>query len=256
MTSRPPLRRLCAAALMATLLLGGCATTTTNTENPRVAHDPWEGFNRKVFAFNEVLDEKLARPVAETYRDVVPQLVRTGVGNFIGNIGDLWSAANHLLQGKLQAGVEMGIRFVTNSFFGLGGILDPASEMGLTRRSEDFGQTLAVWGVGAGPYVVLPLLGPSTVRDSAGLVADRQMAPSVLFGAESDRYAMTTLEVVHGRAVLLGTTALLSSVALDKYSFTREAWLSRRQDQIFDGAPPIETFEDIGDSNPAPSPAK
>jgi phospholipid-binding lipoprotein MlaA len=94
------------------------------------------------------------------------------------------------------------------------------------------------------------------VRDSAGLVADRQMAPSVLFGAESDRYAMTTLEVVHGRAVLLGTTALLSSVALDKYSFTREAWLSRRQDQIFDGAPPIETFEDIGDSNPAPSPAK
>jgi phospholipid-binding lipoprotein MlaA len=259
--ARPAPRRgaRAAAALLALALLAGCATTApppgTAVAAPHPA-DPWESFNRRMFAFNDAVDEAVLKPVATAYRDTVPQWVRTGVDNVLGNLRDVWSTANQFLQGKVQFGFEMGMRVLTNSFFGLGGLLDPATEMGLTRRSEDFGQTLAVWGVGNGPYVVLPLLGPSTLRDTAALPLDRRASPGEVASTESGRYAITALEVVHARAGLLSATALIGEVALDRYVLIRDGYLARRRDAIFDGAPPMETFDDPGVSDPMAEPAE
>ncbi len=250
------LRWLLLAALVA--VLGACATVGPGGAAApgggsvaAAAIDPWESFNRKVYAFNDAIDEAVLKPVATAYRDVVPQLVRTGVSNVLGNIGDIWSAANHLLQGKLQDGLEMGMRVVTNTFFGLGGLLDPATEMGLTRRSEDFGQTLGRWGVGTGPYLVLPFLGPSTMRDSAGLVVDRSFNSQVLPLSSSEQYGLSALELVSLRAGLLSAGKLLDEVALDRYSFLRGAYLARRRDAVYDGAAPMERFEDDAADPPA-----
>jgi phospholipid-binding lipoprotein MlaA len=247
-------RCLAALTLVLGLALGGCATVPAGNTAPSPA-DPWENWNRKVFAFNEAVDAAVLKPVAETYRDVVPRLVRTGVNNVLGNLYDVWSTANHFLQGKLQDGLEMGMRVLTNTTLGLGGLLDPASEAGLTRRSEDFGQTLGRWGLPQGPYFVLPFLGPSTVRDTFGTVVDRQASPSQLPGADADRYAVTALELLNTRTNLLSAGSLIDSVALDKYSFIRDGYLSRRRDAVYDGAPPMDTFEDEPESAPAPTPA-
>ena len=243
--------RLAAVATLA--LLGACATVPPagTAAQPAQQIDPWENWNRKVYAFNEAVDDAVLKPVATAYRDVVPQLVRTGIGNVLGNIYDVWSTANHLLQGKAQSGLEMGMRVLTNTFFGLAGLLDPASEMGLTRRPEDFGQTLGRWGLPNGPFLVLPLLGPSSVRDSTGLLVDRQLSPSTLPHTDAGRYGTTALEVVHTRATLLQTTQLLDEVSLDKYAFIRDAYLARRRDALYDGAPPMEAFEDDFDDEAA-----
>jgi len=241
-----------AAAALMLVVLTGCATAPPGAP----VNDPFENWNRKVFAFNDKVDTAVLKPVAETYRDTVPKLVRTGVDNVLGNIYDVWSTANHFLQGKFQTGLEMGMRVLTNTIFGLGGLLDPATEVGLTRRSEDFGQTLGKWGFGNGPYLVLPLLGPSTLRDTAGLVADRQAAPSTLPDTKTGRYSVTALELINTRANLLQAGALVDQVALDKYSFIRDAYLARRRDALYDGAPPIETFDDEpADAAPAPGAA-
>ena len=161
----PAVTRLAVALALCALgaLAGGCATVAPAGTEPVAANpiDPWENFNRKVYAFNEGLDEALLRPLAEAYRDVVPELVRTGVDNFFGNVYDAWSAVNQLLQGKLEDSLVMGTRVATNTLFGLGGLLDPATEMRLTRRSEDFGQTLGQWGVPNGPFLMLQLFGPA-----------------------------------------------------------------------------------------------
>jgi phospholipid-binding lipoprotein MlaA len=263
--SRPAWRRALATALMVAPLwvASGCATapaggiggaaapaTPATASNPV---DPWENWNRKVFSFNEALDKAVLKPVAEAYRDVVPARVRSGVTNVLGNISDVWSAANQVLQGKVQDGLEMGMRVLTNTFFGLGGLLDPATEMGLTKRSEDFGQTLGRWGVGNGPFVVLPLLGPSTVRDTAGFVVDRQAGPTRLTDSTAVKYEVTGLQLVNVRASLLSTGALVDQVSLDKYSFIRDAYLARRRDDLYDGAPPMETFQDEPPDAPANS---
>lgn len=232
------LARLLSAALLAALLAGCASVPNTNPA------DPFEGWNRKVYAFNDAIDGAVVKPVAETYRDVVPRLVRTGVDNLLGNIGDVWSSLNHFLQGKGQSGLEMGMRVLTNTFFGLGGLLDPASELGLTRRSEDFGQTLGYWGVGPGPFIVLPLFGPSNLRDTFGFAADLTASPSRLPDPEAGRYAVAALELVNTRANLLATSGLVDQVALDRYSFIRDAYLQRRLDLVYDGAPPMEVFED------------
>lgn len=244
-------RLMAALAASAMLVLAtGCASVPRTTSP--VKEDPWENFNRRIFVFNEAVDGAVLKPVATAYRNVLPELVRTGISNVLGNIGDVWSAANHLLQGKVHDGLDMGLRVLTNTVFGLGGLLDPASEMGLTRRSEDFGQTLGRWGVGAGPYLVLPLLGPSSLRDAAALLVDRRAAPSTLGQNDTAIYSIAALEVISLRANLLGTTQLLDDVALDKYSFLRQAFLARRRDVVFDGSPPLEAFED----EPADPPAK
>jgi phospholipid-binding lipoprotein MlaA len=247
-------RSLAALLLVASLALGGCATVPAGASAPSPA-DPWENWNRKVFAFNDAVDAAVLKPVAEVYRDVVPRLVRRGVDNVLGNFYDVWSTANHFLQGKAQDGLEMGMRVLTNTVFGLGGLLDPATEAGLTRRTEDFGQTLGKWGLPQGPYFVLPFLGPSTIRDTAGWVVDRQASPSQLLSIDSDRYGLSALELINLRTNLLSASTLIDSVALDKYSFVRDGFLSRRRDALYDGAPPMDTFEDEPESAPAARPA-
>ncbi len=256
------MKRWWAAPLLAVALLaGGCATVApTGDPAPQAVAanpaDPWENFNRRMFAFNETVDAAVMEPVARAYRSVVPQLVRTGISNVLGNLYDVWSMVNHLLQGKVHHGLDMGMRVLSNTFFGLGGLLDPATEMGLVRRSEDFGQTLGRWGMPPGPYLVLPLLGPSTLRDTGGLLVDRQASPSTLPDERAARYGTTVLEAVNLRAELLGTTSLLGQAALDKYSFMRDGFLARRLDQVYDGAAPAsdaDLYEDFGDDEPAPA---
>ena len=229
----------------------GAAPAAVVATNPA---DPWEAWNRKVFAFNDAIDDAVLKPVAQAWRDWVPQLVRTGVGNVFGNIGDVWSTANHFLQGKVGSGFEMGMRVITNTFFGIGGLLDPATEMRLPRRSEDFGQTLGVWGFGPGPYVVLPFMGPSSLRDAVGLPLDRYYsAPTWVF--DVDAYLASALQLINLRADLLATTQLLNEVSLDRYSFVRDAHLSRRLNQVYDGNPPLEKFDDDA-ADPPPTPKK
>jgi phospholipid-binding lipoprotein MlaA len=200
--------------------------------------DPFERWNRAVFTFNDRIDRAVLRPVARGYRKVVPEPVRRGVGNFFGNVGDAWSAINHFLQGKAEPGLEMTMRFATNSVFGLAGLLDVASEAGLERQEEDFGQTLGRWGLRAGPYLVVPLLGPSSVRDAAALPVDLRASPSFAVGDDATTAALFTLRVIDTRARLLDATRLLDELAFDPYSFTRDAYLARRRSLVYDGNPP------------------
>ncbi len=210
------------------VLMTGCATAP-DTADPR---DPFEGFNRTVFRFNDAVDEAVLKPVATGYQKVTPSFVQTGVSNFFGNIGDVWSAVNNLLQGKLEAGVSDGMRVAINTTFGFVGVLDIASEAGLTKHKEDFGQTLGVWGVPSGPYVVLPLLGPSTIRDTAALPVDFAGDVWQYTDSVGTRNTGTALRIVDARAGLLDAGNLLEDVALDKYAFMRDAWLQRRQSMI------------------------
>lgn len=190
--------------------------------------DPWEEWNRKVFAFNEKLDENVLKPVATAYSDVVPSPIRTGIDNFFGNIGDAWSAVNLLLQGRFKAGVEQGMRFAVNSTLGLAGLLDIATEAGLEKNSQDFGKTLGKWGMGTGAYVVWPVFGPSSVRDSIALPIDWQASPGVIFDDGRKKVAITALNLVNTRANFLRAGEMLEGIALDKYTFYREAYLQRR----------------------------
>jgi len=224
-------RWMSAAAVFA--VIAGCASGPR--ANPA---DPFEPFNRGVTSFNDKVDEAVLVPVATAYQRVLPSMVRTGVSNFFGNLGDVWSFANSVAQLKLQNSAETFMRVNVNTFFGLGGLLDIATEAGIDRHEEDFGQTLGRWGVGAGPYVVLPLLGPSTLRDTAALPVDR--AGSVI-GNMNDvawRNSLSVLEVVDTRAKYLRAGRLLDDAALDKYTFTRDAFLQHRRNDVYDGNPP------------------
>ncbi len=224
-------------ALLALLALGGCASL------PGEGHsrsDPWETFNRQIFAFNEVLDTAAVKPAAQAYQALVPQLVRTGVNNFFGNLGDMWTSANLLLQVKPRPALEMGMRSMINSVFGLGGVLEVADDLGLERSaSEDFGQTLGYWGLGSGPYLVLPLLGPSTLRDATGLALDLKDSPNSKFWHEvRDRNIATALQMLNTRVKLLNASRVLDEIALDKYILLRDAYLARRKSLVYDGDPP------------------
>jgi phospholipid-binding lipoprotein MlaA len=216
------------------------------------ANDPFEGWNRAVFGFNEELDAALLKPVATAYTKVVPELARTGVTNFFNNFRDGWSAINHLLQGKPVAAAEMGMRVATNALFGIGGIFDPATDLGMERRREDFGQTLGRWGLPAGPYLVLPLLGPSSLRDTAGLPLDLAWATGYLTNDSTVRVGLTVLELIDIRAGLLGATRVVDEIALDKYVFIRDGYLTRRRSMVYDGDPPDlpEPDEDVSDKAP------
>ena len=209
-------------------MLAGCATTSPNA-NPR---DPWEPFNRGVSDFNEGVDRIVLKPVATLYRDTVPPLVRTGVANFFGNLSDLWSAANSVLQFRLQDAGDSFARFQINSTFGIGGIFDVASDLQIEKHREDFGQTLGRWGVPAGPYLVLPLLGPSTLRDTAALPVDWQGDLVRHVDPAGTRHALTAVRIVDRRANLIRVGNVLEEAALDRYSFTRDAYLQRRRAEI------------------------
>ena len=227
-----------AAALVVVLALAGCQTIREGRGGPGQRLDPWETWNRKVFNFNEDLDREVLKPVATVYSDIVPQPVRRGVSNFFSNFADAWSAINNMLQGKFALGFEDATRVGANTLFGLLGILDVASEMGLDHHYEDFGQTLGRYGVGAGAYLVLPVLGPSTVRDAAAIPLDRLATPPALFDGTGTQVGFTLLQIVNTRSSLLGATRVIDDIALDKYTFVRDAYLQRRRSLVFDGDAP------------------
>lgn len=232
----PRWRVVALAALVAAL--AGCTTIRESRGGPGQRLDPWEKWNRKVFNFNEDVDKAVLEPVATAYSDVVPQPVRRGVSNFFSNFADAWSAINNMLQGKFELGFEDATRVGANTLFGLFGILDVASEMGLEHHYEDFGQTLGRYGVGAGAYVVLPILGPSTVRDAAAQPLDRLASPPAFFDGTKTQIGFTLLQIVNTRASLLGATRVIDEIALDKYTFVRDAYLQRRRSLFFDGEAP------------------
>ncbi len=209
------------------VLAQGCATGPN--ANPK---DPMEPLNRAVFNFNDGLDRAVLQPVATAYDQVTPSPVKTGVRNFFGNISDVWSVVNNLLQGKLKESLETFMRVSVNSTFGFGGVVDIGTEAGLPKNKQDFGQTLGVWGFDAGPYVVLPLFGPSSVRDTAGRVVDTSADLVSNTRNVPTRNSLTVLRVVDTRAQLLGATEILEQAALDKYSFTRDLYLQRRAASI------------------------
>ena len=225
--------------------LAGCTTIQDARGGPGQRLDPWEKWNRKVFNFNDDLDKAVLKPVATAYSNIVPQTVRRGVGNFFGNFADAWSAVNNILQGKFTAASEDATRVGANTLFGLFGILDVASEMGLEHHYEDFGQTLGRYGVGAGAYVMLPILGPSTVRDTAALPLDRLASPPAFFNGTGTQLGLTALQIVNTRSGLLGATRVIDDIALDRYTFVRDAYLQRRRSLVFDGDVP-ETPADSG----------
>lgn len=194
--------------------------------------DPWEGFNRPIFRFNDTLDTYALKPIAQGYRAVTPQFLEDGVHNVFGNIGDVGNLANNLLQGKVHdAGVDTG-RLIFNTTFGVLGFFDVAKHMGLQKSNEDFGQTLGVWGLESGPYLVIPFLGPSTVRDAAGRVPDGFLTPYPYIDHVPTRNVTRGVQVVDTRASLLQAERLISG---DKYIFIRNAYLQSREFKIKDG---------------------
>nr|WP_314630974.1 VacJ family lipoprotein [uncultured Janthinobacterium sp.] len=215
-------------ALAIAATLSACATGT----NPR---DPLEGYNRAMFKFNDTVDQVALKPVATAYKKVTPSFVQTGVGNFFGNLSDVWSAVNNLLQGKGEAGLQDVVRVSMNSTFGLLGLIDIASQAGIPKHSEDFGQTLGWYGVQSGPYVMLPLLGPSTVRDTVALPLDITGDPWRYKDPVSVRNIGTVTRVVDKRAALLDATNLMEAAALDRYEFIRDGFLQARESKVFDG---------------------
>lgn len=211
------------AAVLGVALLAGCASGPRT--DPR---DPLEPYNRGVTRFNEQVDAMVLKPVAIAYKEVTPAPVRTGVSNFFANLSDAWSFVNNVLQLRLEGATSSFMRVNVNTFLGLGGVLDVASEMGIDRYRQDFGLTLGRWGVGTGPYVVLPILGPSTVRDTLALPVDMAGNPARYVDPVSARNSMYALRAVDVRSNLLRAGAVLDSAALDKYSFTRDVFLQVR----------------------------
>ena len=226
------------------LVLQGCASV--KAADPR---DPWESMNRSVYQFNDVVDAVAIKPATEVYTKVLPSFVRTGIHNFLGNLSDVWSMANSAMQLKGQATAETFMRINVNTFFGLGGLLDVASEMRLEKRKEDFGQTLGYWGVKPGPYLVLPLLGPSTLRDALATPVDFQGNPSQMFTDEATRNSLTVTRILDVRSGLLQTVDVIKAASLDPYTFVRDGYLQKRKNDIHDGNPPSDF--DYGDSDPA-----
>ena len=217
------------------LLQVGCATGPN--ANPK---DPLEPMNRSITRFNDGLDDHVLKPVATGYHDYTPDPLQKGVTNFFRNIGDMFSTVNNGMQLKGKETAESFMRVVVNTIFGIYGIFDFATDIGLQRRQEDFGQTLGYWGVPDGPYLVLPVFGPSTVRDASTLPLDFALDPVSRDNRVAERNAAIALRIVDKRTNLLATGSLLNDAALDKYSFTRDAYLQYRRNQVYDGNPPDE----------------
>lgn len=233
------LRPALAAAIISLGMLGGCASTG----DPR---DPLESLNRGIYKFNDGVDTVLIRPAAEVYKGVLPPLVRTGVSNVFSNLNDVVVALNNLLQGKFEAALSDAGRVLINTTAGLLGIFDVATVAGLEKHDEDFGQTLGWWGVGDGPYLVLPFLGPRNLRDTAGTFADYQVDPVSYIDPSRDRNIVQGARIISRRSELLGASRILEVAAIDEYEFVRDAYLQRRRNLIYDGNPPREKDEGAG----------
>jgi len=223
-------------------LLGGCATTGNSK-------DPIEGYNRAMFAFNDGLDKAVIKPAAQGYMAVLPQPVRNGVSNFFANIDDIFIAVNDLLQGKVPDAINDVGRVLVNTSLGILGFMDVASDLGVEKHEEDFGQTLGTWGVGDGPYVVLPFFGGRTTRDAFGLVLDLKADPVANVNNIPSRNSLLATRTLSNRSQLFSAEKIVDEAALDRYSYLRDAYLQRRRSLIFDGNPPREK-ENAADVEP------
>jgi len=223
--------------LLGLALLGGCASNGDR-------RDPLEPFNRGVYQFNDALDKAVIKPVAQGYQAVLPQPVRSGVGNFFSNLDDVLVLLNDLMQFKLAQAVSDFQRIVWNTTLGIAGLFDVSSKLGLEKHNEDFGQTLGYWGVGDGPYLVLPVLGPSTFRDTAGRAVDWQFDLVTNYHDVPVRNSATVLKLEDTRSRLLQTDQILDEAAIDPYVFVRDAYLQRRRSLVYDGSPPRRSFDE------------
>ena len=234
--------RRCHCFLMM-LVLAFCNTVNANTESPGNERDPLEGFNRAIFTFNDTLDYYVLKPVATGYDKAMPDPLQDGVSNFFNNVGEIKTIVNDLFQLKFkQAGLD-STRFLVNTTVGIFGFIDIGSRIGLDRHDEDFGQTLGYWGVGSGPYLVLPFLGPNTLRDSAGMVPDYYISPYKAVDHDLTRYSIRGLEIVDLRTSFLEAEKLIAG---DRYAFFRDAYLQRRDFLVSDGQM-TDDFLDDGD---------
>lgn len=240
------------ALLAAVLSNTACAT---GSPGGRAANDPFEPFNRAMFSLNETLDDVVAEPAARAYVNVVPEAFRITAGNVFANVRDFWTAANQLLQGKPREAISDFSRVFVNTTVGFAGFADVATPLGLERHREDFGQTLGRWGFASGPYLVLPVFGPSSVRDGLGLAGDLLADPVTRLVDRVDvRNSVRALRIVDDRASLLGATRVLEGAALDKYTFVRDGYLQRRRNLVWDGDPPPddESFDEPAGSRDRP----
>jgi len=235
---RFPAHHLVALTILPILvfLLSGCASTPGDDE----ARDPFERYNRAMYAFNDKVDKYALKPLAKGYQAITPAFVDRGITNFFNNLDDVTNLVNNLLQLKPGAALSDLGRITLNTSLGLFGLVDVATAFQLERHDEDFGQTLGYWGVASGPYLVLPFWGPSTVRDAFGLGGDYFTEPLSYIEDDSTRYGMYGLEVIDTRADLLAASRILERSTFDPYAFLRDAYLQQRRNQIFDGNPPLE----------------
>ena len=238
-------KHLFSLAIVAAAIAGlnGCATSSSYANNPK---DPFQGFNRTMFAVNEGIDVAV-KPVAKGYEAVAPLPVKVGIGNFFGNIWDVWTALNNLLQGKVGNAVSDTGRVLLNTTVGIGGVFDIASEVGLQKHSEDFGQTLGKWGVGDGPYFFWPIIGPRTTRDTFGWLVDTQIDPVWRVRDIPVRNSMAGVRFIDVRASLLPSDKVVEEAAFDKYNYVRDAYLQNRRNEIFDGNPPRPKVDEDSD---------
>ena len=218
----------------------GCASVSVKT-----SVDPWESWNRSIFNFNDSLDAGIVKPIATVYTTAVPQFARTGVHNFFSNLTSPWTVINSTLQLKPKPALDSFFRFAINTFFGFGGVLDIASEMNLERHTADFGQTLGHYGMPPGPYLVIPFLGSSTLRDTMASTLISRGDLVWQLDSVAARNSLYALRLLDTRANLLRTTSVLEGVALDKYTFTRDIYLQIRRNDILDGKEPPEDPSDI-----------
>lgn len=237
--SSMPIRSSLLAGAACVAVLSGCATQGT-------AHpdDPLEGYNRAMFQFNDTVDKAVMKPLAQGYDFIAPKPVKTGIGNFFGNLGDLWISVNSLLQGKVGDALSDAGRFLVNTTIGIAGLFDVATDMGLEKHDEDFGQTLGKWGVGEGGYFVVPIIGPKTIRDALALPLDLKADPAGWLADISTRNTLLGLELVHERYTLLGVDKTVEEGSLDKYIYTRDYYLQRRRYKVYDGNPPKERLDE------------
>jgi phospholipid-binding lipoprotein MlaA len=225
--------------MLTTVFLGGCATVSEEYRDPR---DPYESFNRAMYKFNDGLDKVVLKPLGKGYKAITPAPVDRGITNFFSNLNDVVSAVNNLLQFKLtRAASDVG-RVLVNTTLGILGFMDVASNMNLPKYGEDFGQTLGAWGIDPGPYIVLPIFGPSSGRDAIGVVVDWYADPVLYLEPDHHRYWTRALRAVDRRADLLGASNVLEQAALDPYEFMRDAYLQKRENDVYDGNPPLEDY--------------
>ena len=238
METRSLFSRLRLAAIFSVVLtMTGCATSSNS-------RDPIEGINRVVFALNDGLDAVAIRPLAKGYDAVLPKVVKQGVSNFFGNIEDVFTAVNNLLQGKPGPAANDVGRVLVNTTVGILGVVDVASELGLEKHDEDFGQTFGRWGIGSGPYLVLPVFGPKTLRDTVGFALDSSVDPVSDVSNVATRNTLSGLRLLNKRAELLPAEKVIEEAALDKYAYLRDAYLQRRQNLVYDGDPPRRAFDE------------